>query len=165
MKKLIVLSLFIYLSAIPVFSAQIFKSNNYYGLKNSKGEVILNTQYNAIEQLSYSPSKKVIIPMHAMDDTQPKKLELYKIKQNNLWGVANSSGKVIKECKYKNIEADNNGDLIYTHSDGTTEYAHPVLNATKAARDTIVTIVGLPVTIIGTVMIPIEAVSKASRKK
>lgn len=148
---------------MPVYSAVIYSLGGWYGLKNESGRVVLGAEYQAIEQLTYTPSKKVIIPMHAMDEVEVKKLDLYKIKKNNLWGVAGSDGRVIYKCKYKNVEADGNGDIKFTFLDGSTEYAHPVMNGAKAARDTLVTIVGLPVTIIGACMIPVEAVSKAGR--
>ena len=163
MRRFIVLTMVLNLIIMPVFSAVIYRSGTGCGLKDNNGNIILPPNYQAIEQLSYTPSKKIIIPMHAMDEVETKKLDIYKIKKNNLWGAANSSGRIIKDCQYKNITADSNGDLVLTLTDGSTEYAHPVLNATKAARDTLVTIVGLPVTLLGAVMIPIEAVSKAGR--
>ncbi|MCR5265786.1 MAG: WG repeat-containing protein [Cyanobacteria bacterium RUI128] len=165
MKK--ILSAFVVLAflCMPVFSAVIYQSGGKYGLKDGSGNIVLKAQYQTIEQLSYTPSKKVIIPMHAMDEVESKKLDMYKIKQNNLFGVANTHGKIVYECKYKNVEADSNGDLKLILSDGTVEYAHPVMNAAKAARDTLVTVVGLPVTLIGAVMLPIEAVSKVGKGK
>lgn len=165
MKKILSVLLSLFVFCMPVFSATVYQAGGKYGLKDKNGNVVLNAQYQSIEQLSYIPSKKVIIPMHAMDEVEVKKLDIYKVKQNNLWGVVNSKGKLIHECKYKNIEADSNGDIKYTLPNGTVEYAHPVLNGAKAARDTMVTIVGLPVTLLGTVMIPIEAVSKAGRSR
>ncbi len=165
MKKLLSLLLLLNIICLPTFSSVIYQSGGRYGLKDDSGNPVITAQYQKIEQLSYTPSKKVIIPMHAMDEVEVKKLGIYKVKQNNLWGVVNSKGKLIHECKYKNIEADSNGDIKYTLPNGTVEYAHPVLNGAKAARDTMVTIVGLPVTLLGTVMIPIEAVSKAGRTK
>lgn len=149
--------------SMPVFSAVVFNQGGRYGMKDDSGKVVLAPQYQIIEQISYTPSKKVVIPMHAMDEVKSKNLNLYKIKKNGLWGVVNSKGKLIHECKYKNIEADSNGDIKYTLPNGTVEYAHPVLNGAKAARDTLVTIVGLPVTLVGAAMIPVEAVSKAGR--
>lgn len=163
MKKIIVLLLIGIFISVPVYSATVFCSAGKYGLKNDSGKVVLNAQYQSIQQLSYTPSKKVIIPMHAMDKVEVKKLDLYKIKTNNLWGVVNSNGHITHECTYKNIELDSNGDLIFTLANGTTQYAHPVMNVVKATRDTFVTIIGLPVTLIGAVMIPIEAVSKVGK--
>ena len=165
MKKILLLILLLNLIYMPVFSAQIYKSGSLYGLKSDNGNVVLTAQYQGIEQFSYTPSKKVIIPMHAMDEVCDKKLNLYKLKKNNLYGVSNSNGRIIHECKYRNIEPDSNGDLKFTLPDGTIEYAHPIINASKSLRDTAVTIVGLPVTILGAVMIPIEAVSKGVRSK
>ena len=163
MKKIILSILLITLVNMPVYSAVIYSAGGKYGLKDDSGKVILNPQYQSVVQLTYTPSKKVIIPMHAMDEVQVKKLDFYKVKQNNLWGVANSHGKITHECKYKDVQTDSNGDITFTLPNGTTEYAHPVLNGAKAARDTLVTIVGLPVTLIGACMIPIEAISKAGR--
>ena len=117
---------------MPVFSANIYSSCGKYGLKDDSGKVVLNAQYQKIEQLSYTPSKKVIIPMHAMDEAEVKKLELYKIKQNNLWGVANSNGRVTHECKYKAVDTDSNGDVQFTLQDGSVQYAHPVLKIGRA---------------------------------
>lgn len=162
-RKLFVFCMVSALLSMPVYSATIFASGGKYGLKDDSGKVILNPQYQSVVQLTYTPSKKVIIPMHAMDEVQVKKLEFYKVKQNNLWGVANTHGKITHECKYKDVQTDSNGDITFTLPNGTTEYAHPVLNGAKAARDTLVTIVGLPVTLIGACMIPIEAISKAGR--
>ncbi len=150
---------------MPVYSATVYSSAGKYGLKDDSGKVVLSAQYQAVEQLSYTPSKKVIIPMHAMDEVQVKKLGMYKIKKNSLWGLATAGGHVSHECKYKAVETDGNGDVVFTLPDGTKEYAHPVLNGAKAARDTLVTVVGLPVTLIGACMIPIEAISKAGRGK
>lgn len=164
-RKFLITTLSIMFISLPVFSAVIYNSGGLYGLKDNSGKVVLNAQYQAVEQLSYTPSKKVIIPMHAMDEVEVKKLDLYKIKKNNLWGVSTSGGHISHECKYKNIETDSNGDLIFTNTDGSTEYAHPVLNVAKATRDTFVTIIGLPVTLVGAAMIPIEAVSKVGQKK
>ena len=161
MKKITALILMCFICS-PVLSATIYKSGNSYGLKDDSGQIILAPKYQQIEQLSYTPSKRVIIPMHAMDEAEVKKLNTYKIKQNNLWGAANSKGKVIYECKYKNVTTDSNGDIVLTSTDGKEIYPHPVVNAAKAGRDTITTIVGLPVTILGAVMIPIEAVSKGT---
>lgn len=162
-----ILSVLVLLSVLcmPVYSASVYQSGGRYGIKDDNGNVVLKAQYQYAEQLSYTPSKKVIIPMHAMDEVEVKKLDLYKIKQNNLFGVANSHGKVIHECKYKNVESDSNGDLKLTLPNGTVEYAHPVMNAVKATRDTFVTIIGLPVTLVGAAMIPIEAVSKVGKGK
>lgn len=165
LKKFSIFLLIINLISTPVFSTTIYTSGGFYGLKDKNGKVVLNPQYQSIQQLSYTPSKKIIIPMHAMDEVEIKKLDLYKIKKNGLWGIANSNGHTTHECKYKNIEADGNGDVVFILNDGTKEYAHPVLNIAKSARDTLVTVVGLPVTLLGTVMIPIEAVSKAGRAK
>ena len=149
--------------SMPVFPAVVFNQGGRYGMKDDSGKVVLAPQYQIIEQISYTPSKKVVIPMHAMDEVKSKNLNLYKIKKNGLWGVANSHGKVLYDCVYKKVSADSNGDIQLTHSDGTVQYAHPVMNAAKATRDTLVTIVGLPVTLVGAAMIPVEAVSKAGR--
>ena len=149
--------------SMPVFSATVYQAGGKCGLKDKNGNVVLNAQYQSVEQLSYTPSKKVIIPMHAMDEVQTKKLNIYKIKKNGLWGIANSHGKILSDCVYKNVSADSNGDIQLTQTDGTVQYAHPVMNAAKATRDTLVTIVGLPVTLVGAAMIPVEAVSKAGR--
>ena len=162
-----ILSVFIAFTFIcmPVYSAVIYQSGGKYGIRDDSGSVVLKAQYQSVEQLAYTPSKKVIIPMHAMDEVEVKKLDLYKIKQNNLFGVANSNGKIVHECEYKNVETDSNGDIKFTLKDGSVEYAHPVMNVAKATRDTFVTIVGLPVTLIGAAMIPIEAVSKVGKSK
>ena len=163
MKKILSALLSIFVFSMPVFSATVYQAGGKFGLKDDSGKVILNPQYQSVVQLTYTPSKKVIIPMHAMDEVEVKKLDFYKVKQNNLWGVVNSHGKITHECKYKDVQTDSNGDITFTLPNGTTEYAHPVLNGAKAARDTLVTIVGLPVTLIGACMIPIEAISKAGR--
>ena len=165
MKKILMVFICLTILSMPVFSATVYKSGTCYGLKDDNGNVILNAQYSAIEQLSYTPSKKVIIPMHAMDDNGVKKLKYYRIKKNNLWGLASASGRVVKECNYKNVEADSNGDIMFTLTDGSVKYEHPVMNISKSVRDTAVTVVGLPVTIIGALMIPIEAVTKAGNSK
>ncbi|MBO6273326.1 WG repeat-containing protein [bacterium] len=164
MKKIVTFILFINIIVMPVFSSSIFSSGGKYGLKDNKGNIVLNAQFQTIEQFSYTPSKKVIIPMHAMDEVEVKKLDLYKAKKSNLWGVVNSNGHITHDFKYKNIEVDTNGDLIFTLTDGSVQYAHPLLNSAKAVRDTFVTVIGLPVTLIGAVMIPIEAVSKVGKK-
>ncbi len=164
-KKIFVFCMVSALLSMPVYSSTIFVSGGKYGLKDDSGKVVLPPQYQSVVQLTYTPSKKVIIPMHAMDEVEVKKLDLYKVKQNNFWGIANSHGRITHECKYKDVQTDSNGDIIFTLSGGKTEYAHPVLNGTKAVRDTFVTVIGLPVTLIGACMIPIEAISKAGRGK
>ena len=161
MKKFFATIFILLVNILPIYAASVYQAGGYYGLKDDSGKVVLNAQYQAIEQLTYQPSKKIIIPMHAMDETGLKKLNCYRIKKNNLWGIATSSGKIYQECKYKKIDVDSNGDVVFTLTDGTRKYAHPVINTTKAVRDTAVTVIGLPVTIIGAVMLPIEAISKA----
>lgn len=165
MKKILLILLLFNFMMMPVWSAVVYSSGGMYGLKDDSGKVILRAQYQFVGQMSYTPSKKVIIPMHAMDVARPVKLDLYEIKKGGLWGVANSHGKVIHECKYKSVEADSNGDLQFVLPDGSVEYAHPVMNVAKAARDTLVTVVGLPVTLIGAAMLPIEAISKVGKGK
>ena len=153
-----------YLLSSPVLSSEIYTSGGLYGLKDDSGKIVLPAKYQSVEQLTYTPSKKIIIPMHAMDEVEAKKLDLYKIKQNNMYGIASNSGHIIRECKYKSVDVDSNGDIKYTTTDNKTEYEHPVMNAAKSVKDTVVTVVGLPVTLIGAVMIPIEAISKIGRK-
>lgn len=164
MKKILSIFIMMNLMAIQCFTATVFTSGGKYGLKND-GKVVLKAEYQAIEQLSYTPSKRVIIPMHSMDEVEAKKLDLYKIKKNNLWGVANDNGRILNECKYKNVVVDENGNIQFTLPDGTTESANPVKSFTKNASNAVVGIVGLPVTIVGVMMMPIEAVSKIGRSK
>ena len=164
-KNLIIFLNVVLIASMPVYSATVYTTCGLYGLKNDDGNVVLSPKYQAIEELSYTPSKKIIIPMHAMDEVEVKKLNLFKIKQNNLWGVSTANGNIIHECKYKAVDVDSNGDLRFTNPNGSTEYAHPVLNTAKTVKDSFVTIIGLPVTIVGAVMIPIEAISKAGRKE
>lgn len=152
------------LLSLPAFSSEIFTSSGLYGLKDSSGKIVLPAKYQSVEQLTYTPSKKIIIPMHAMDEVEAKKLDMYKIKQNNLYGIASNNGHIVRECSYKSVDVDSNGDIKYTTTDNKTEYEHPVMNAAKSVKDTFVTVVGLPVTLIGAVMIPIEAISKIGRK-
>lgn len=161
-KRIFIILFLVCFTIMPVFSAIVYQSNGVYGLKDKNNKIVLTAQYQAIEQLTYTPSQKVIIPMHAMDEISVKTLNFYKTKKNNLWGVVNSQGHIIRECTYKNVEADSNGDIKLVLTDGNVEYVHPVINAAKAARDTLVTIAGLPVTLIGAVMIPIEAISKST---
>ena len=166
MKKILSLLLLLNFIGVQVFASDtvIFKSAGKYGLKSADGEVVLKPVYQEISRLSYTPSKKFIVPMHAMDDVQPKELDLFKIKKNNLWGTANSDGKITNPCKYNKIEVTDNGE-IKLHTADDVKYANPVKNAMKNTKDTMVTIIALPVTIVGAVMMPIEAVSKMGKKE
>ena len=68
-----------YLLSSPVLSSEIYTSGGLYGLKDDSGKIVLPAKYQSVEQLTYTPSKKIIIPMHAMDEVEAKKLDMYKI--------------------------------------------------------------------------------------
>ena len=165
MKKPFSLILLIIFINLPVYSSVIYKTGSLYGMKNDNGKVILKPEYQSIEQLSYTPSKKVIIPMHSMDEIKSKKLNLYKIKKNGLYGVSNSQGHILNECDYKDIQTEDNGEIKLVLKDGSIEYAHPVKNTMKTISNAATSIVGLPVTIVGVMMMPIEAISKVGQKR
>ncbi|MCD8377446.1 MAG: hypothetical protein LUB59_01510, partial [Candidatus Gastranaerophilales bacterium] len=153
------------LVGMPAYAeAVIFKSATGYGLKDGSGKVVLKPVYQSVSQCTYTPSKRFIVPMHAMDEVQEKKLELFKIKKNNLYGTAASSGRITNPCKYKDIEITDNGE-VKLHTEDDVKYANPVKNAAKNTGNTMITIIALPVTIVGAVMMPIEAVSKMGRKE
>jgi len=165
MKKILALFLLLNFTVLQVLAADavIFKSSGGYGLKSANGKVLLQPVYQEVVRLSYTPAKKFIVPMHAMDEVQAKQLDLYRVKKNNLYGVADDDGKLDVPCKYTKIEVTDNGELkLYTKDE--VKYANPVKNVMKNTKDTMVTVIALPVTIVGAVMMPIEAISKMGRK-
>jgi hypothetical protein len=165
MKKFLFLVGILGLTLTQAFAdTSIYKSGNYYGLKDSSGKVLAKPIYQEIKQLSYKPQKRVLIPMHTMDEVSEKTLDYYKVKKNNLYGVMNSNGGLSCECEYSDVEVSDNGEIRLKTNDGY-KYLHPLKNASKVTKDTMMTVVGIPVTILGTAMMPIEALSKIGRDK
>ena len=166
MKKVVLLFLIFGIIILPVLAAAdsvIFKTSKGKGLKSQDGSIVLNPEYQEISRLSYTPKKNYIIPMHALDEVKSEQLDLYKIKKNNLWGVADINGKITVPCKYDKIEVTETGALkLFTGE--SEKYANPYKNAAKVTGNTVITIVALPVTIIGAIMMPIEAMSKIGQK-
>ena len=149
---------------IEVQATTIFSSNKLYGLKDNEGNIVLKAQYQKIEQLEYIPIKTVLIPMKSTQEAKPVKLESYKIKQNDLYGVSDSEGKIICECKYDGIKVNEYGEIL-TVKDGKETLLNPVKNRVKKTKKTVESIVGLPVTIVAGVLMPVEVISKIGSKK
>lgn len=162
MKKILILFLTI-IFAQNCFAATVFSSSGLYGLKDDNNEVILKAQYSEITQLKYTPPKTVLIPMKATNEVKTVETKYYKIKKNGKYGIANSEGRIIHEIKYDDVKLNEYGGIVLI-KDGAEILANPIKNSVKATAKTAESIVGLPVTIVAGVMIPIEMLSKIGRK-
>ena len=149
---------------VQVQAATIFSSNKLYGLKDNSGNVILKAQYQKIEQLEYTPIKTVLIPMQSTKEVKAVKLDSYKIQKDGLYGVADGDGKIICETKYDNIKVNEYGEILTVKGNSET-LLNPVKNKVKKTTKTVESIVGLPVTIVAGVLMPVEVISKMGSKK
>ena len=147
-----------------LYAAVIFSSNNLYGLKDDEGKVIVKPQYQKIEQLEYTPIKTVLIPMNSTREVKPVKLESYKIKKDNLYGVIDEQGKSICPAKYDDIKVNEYGEIITVKGNDET-LLNPVKNKVKKTTKTVESIIGLPVTIVAGALMPIEVITKIGTKK
>ena len=134
-----------------------------YGIKDDNGEVVLKADYSQITQMKYTPTKTILIPMQATNEIKEVESNYYKIKKNGLYGVANSNGKILHETKYDDVTLNEFGEILLVQN-GEETVANPVKNTMKATGKTVESIIGLPVTIVAGVMIPIEMISKMGRK-
>jgi len=146
------------------FAATIFSKNNLYGLKDDNGNVVVNVQYQKIEQLEYTPVKTILIPMQSTKQVKPVKLDIYKVKKNGLFGVIDKDGKVICPIKYDDIRINEYGEIVTIKGENET-LLNPVKNKVKKTSKTVESIVGLPVTIVAGALMPVEVITKMGSKK
>lgn len=164
MKRLLIYLIpFLMLSQLSL-GAVIFQNNNKYGLKDEQNNVLLESEYQKIEQLKYIPPKTILIPMQATKENEEVLSDLYKIKSNNLFGICDKNGKIIHKILYENISINEYGQIVLT-KDGVEKVAHPIKNTIEATKNTLGAIIGLPVTIVAGVMMPIEIISKLGQAK
>lgn len=149
---------------LEAHAATIFSSGKLYGLKDDEGNVILKAQYQKIEQLEYTPIKTILVPMQSTKEVKPVKLNSFKVQKDNLYGVVDNEGKTICECKYDNIKVNEYGEILTVKGDKET-LINPVKNRVKKTTKTVESIVGLPVTIVAGVLMPVEVISKIGSKK
>ena len=162
MKKTAYLFLTLMLMA-QVQAATIFSNNKLYGLKDDNGNIVLKAQYQQIEQLEYTPVKTILVPMQSTKENKPVKSNKYKIQQNGLFGVSDDEGNIICETKYDDIKMNAYGEIITVKGDKET-LLNPVKNKVKKTTKTVESIVGLPVTIVASVLMPVEVISKIGKK-
>ncbi len=144
-------------------AATIFSSGNLYGIKDNNGNIIADAQYQKIEQLQYTPVKTILIPMQSTKEVKAVKLDSYKVKKDNLYGVINADGKTICACKYDDIKVNEYGEIVTIKGKNET-LLNPVKNKMKKATKTAESIVGLPVTIVAGALMPIEVISNIGKK-
>ena len=162
MKKIsLILLLFLFATC---FGADVFENEGLYGLKNEKGNIILNPEYQKIVQLKYTPTKAILIPMQATKKLEEIKTENYKVKKDGKWGLVDNSGKILLKNQYEDIKINEFGEISVIKN-GKEELLNPAKNAAKATAKTAKTIVGLPVTIVAGAMIPVEILSDMSSKQ
>ena len=162
MKKLFYLFLAILFMG-EMQAATIFSSSNLYGLKDEEGNVILKAQYQSISQLEYTPVKTILIPMQSTKQVKTVKLDSYKIEKDGKYGVSDGTGKIICACKYDDIQVNSYGEIVMIR--GKEEILlNPVKNSMKKTTKTVESIVGLPVTIVAGVLMPVEVISKIGKK-
>ncbi len=145
------------------FGATIFTSSGKYGLKDENGNIVLNPQYEKIVNLKYTPIKTILIPMKATQETKEKTSDYFKIKLKGKYGIADTNGKVLCKPHYDDVKLNEYGEIILVQNSEEI-IANPIKNSMKKARKTTESIIGLPVTIVAGVLIPIEMVSKIGRK-
>ena len=145
------------------FGATIFTSSGKYGLKDENGNIVLNPQYEKIVNLKYTPIKTILIPMKATQEPKEKTSDYFKIKLNGKYGIADTNGKVLYKPHYDDVKLNEYGEIILVQNSEEI-IANPIKNSMKKVRKTTESIVGLPVTIVAGVLIPIEMVSKIGRK-
>ena len=162
MKKILIIFLTIIFMQ-SCYAANIYSASGMYGLKDDNGSVVLKAQYSEITQLKYTPPKAVLIPMQATNEVKTVETNFYKIKKGALCGIANSDGKIVHDVKYDDVKLNDYGEVVLI-KDGAETLANPVKNSMKATGKTVESIIGLPVTIVAGVMIPIEMISKIGRK-
>ena len=162
MKKILLFCLTIFFIQ-SCYGTTIFNSNGLYGLKDKNNNTILEPNYSEIIQLKYTPPKTVLIPMQATNEVKTVESDYYKIKKGGLCGVSNKDGKILHETKYNDIKLNEYGEIILIKN-GEEIVANPVKNKMKATGKTVESIIGLPVTIVAGVMIPIEMISKIGKR-
>ena len=162
MKKILIIFLTIIFMQ-SCYAAKIYSASGMYGLKDENDNVILKAQYSEITQLKYTPPKTVLIPMKATNEVKTVETKYYKIKQNGKYGIANSDGKIVHDVKYDDVKLNDYGEVVLIKG-GVETLANPVKNSMKATGKTVESIIGLPVTIVAGVMIPIEMISKIGRE-
>ena len=162
MKKFIYLFLALTIMA-QIQAETIFSNGNLYGIKDNNGNIIVNAQYQKIEQLQYTPVKTILIPMQSTKEVKAVKLDSYKVKKDNLYGVINADGKTICTCKYDDIKVNEYGEIVTIKGNNET-LLNPVKNRMKKATKTAESIVGLPVTIVAGALMPIEVISNIGKK-
>ncbi len=162
MKKTAYLFLTLMLMA-QVQAATIFSSDKLYGLKDDDGNIVLKAQYQKIEQLEYTPVKTILVPMQSTKENKPVKTDKYKIQKNGLYGVSDDEGKIICDIKYDDVKLNAYGEIVTIKGDKETPL-NPVKNKVKKTTKTVESIVGLPVTIVASVLMPVEVISKIGKK-
>ncbi len=161
MKKFLIVSLMLFFMQNS-YAVTIFSSSGLYGMKDENSNIVLKPQYSEITQLKYTPPKSVLIPMQATNEVKTVETKFYKIKKDGLYGVANEDGRVVHDTKYDNIKMNEYGEIVFVKN-GQETLANPVKNSMKVTGKTVESIIGLPVTIVAGVMIPIEMLSKIGR--
>ena len=146
------------------FAATIFSVSNKYGLKDENGNVIIKPQYDKITNLKYTPTKTILIPMKATEENEEKVSCYFKIKSSNKYGIIDNNGKILYKPLYDDVKLNEYGEIVLIKNNEAI-IANPIKNSIKKAQKTAASIVGLPVTIVAGVLIPIEMISKIGRKE
>jgi len=160
MKKILIL--FLLLLTINAYGIEIYTKDSLYGFKNDEGKIITKAEYQKIIQLQYTPIKTILIPMQSTSQPKAVKLNFYKALKNGKWGILNDSGKLVQECQYDDIKANEYGQIIVI-KDNEETLLNPVKNTMKKTAKTLEAIAGLPVTIVAGALLPVEVISKMGK--
>lgn len=97
-----------------------FKQWNLFGLMNSKGEIIVNAQYDTISEDIYADCVFTKVgKVHPYYHKNGERIDLYWC---YLYGIVDSLGKVVLETKYREIKISSN-QRFFTVKDTNLEYS------------------------------------------